>query len=119
MNTRFKTSIYSYTYMGKTNEILTRAEFYDVMKAFTKDLGEQLNGAFAHVIRRLESIELRMDRIEQHMDNLEQTVGKVRDEVHYVKNDTRLIGPMFESVRMDGAELWRLKIRVDDIEKRS
>ena len=80
---------------------LTRGEFI----AFMERHAATLNEAFGYIYKRFDDIEKRIDRLET--------------DVHYVKNDTRLIHPMFELVRTDGTEVGELKIRVERLEKRS
>ena len=88
------------------DESLTRDEFEDFMKKFAG----QLNEAFAHTYRRF-------DDLDQRLSKLEQRVDEMGSDMHTVKNDTRLIEPMFELVRLDGAEAGDLKLRVTSLEK--
>ena len=95
-----------YIYCMAKDESLTRDEFEDFMKKFAG----QLNEAFAHTYRRF-------DDLDQRLSKLEQRVDEMGSDMHTVKNDTRLIEPMFELVRLDGAEVGDLKLRVTSLEK--
>lgn len=81
-------------------EPLTRGEFIEFMERHATALNE----AFDYIFKRFDDIEKRIDRLET--------------DLHYVKNDTRLIHPMFELVRTDGTEVGELKVRVERLEKR-
>ena len=78
---------------------LTRVEFY----AFMDSMVENLNKVFINFSKRFDDIERRLERLES--------------DVHTVQNEARLIHPMFELVRTDGAEVGQLKLRVDKLEK--
>ena len=90
---------------NKDDAPLTRGEF----KTFVKDLVKVLNNTSEHVSRRFDDIEQRLERLESKMDSLTSTV-------HYIKNDTKVMHPMYELVRADGEDIGRLKIRVDKLE---
>ena len=84
--------------MSKSTDPLTREEFYGFMDRFAGEL----NKAFGFVYQRFDDIEQRLERLES--------------DIHTVKNDTRMIDPMFELIRTDGAEVGELKIRVKKLE---
>ena len=66
---------------NKDDAPLTRGEF----KTFVKDLVKVLNNTSEHVSRRFDDIEQRLERLESKMDSLTSTV-------HYIKNDTKVMG---------------------------
>lgn len=69
---------------NKDDAPLTRGEF----KAFVKDLVKVLNNTSEHMARRFDDIEQRLERLESKMDSLTSTV-------HYIKNDTKVMHPMY------------------------
>ena len=98
--------------MSKDTDPLTREEFHRYMGMYTEAMADSLNKAFGHVYRRFDDLEERMEGIERRLESLEGTV-------HKVKNDTRMIKPIFEWARTDNDEFARLKVRVDELERQS
>ena len=94
---------------------ISRREFADFVDGFVTGL----NDAFKHMSRRLDDIERRLEHLEGKVDSINSTVNNMSSAVHVIKNDTRVIHPMFELVRTDGAEIGELKLRVDKLEKGS
>lgn len=101
--------------MSQDDTPLTRGEF----AKFANDLIEGLNTAFGHIYRRLDDIEQRMEKLEDRAGTMQDDISDIRSNMHYVKNDTKMIRPMFELIRMDGAEMGELKVRVENLEKQS
>ena len=91
--------------MARDDTPLTRGEF----AKFADDLIEGLNTAFRHIYRRLDDIERRMEKLEGKAGTMQSDISDIRSNMHYVKNDTKMIRPMFELIRMDGAEMGELK----------
>ncbi len=87
------------------NAPVTRTEFHDFMEKFACDL----NKAFNHIYKRC-------DGIEQKLHSLELKINEMGSDIHSVKNDARLIQPIFEMTRMDSEEIGQLQICVDNLE---
>ena len=79
-------------------DTLTRKEFNDFMGSFTQELNQALKYLYQ-----------RFDDVDRDLKNLKSTI-------HSVKNDTKVIPPMFELVRMDTTEIGELKLRIDSLE---
>lgn len=87
--------------MADNDSPITRKEFDAVMEKFTKEL----NKAFGFVYQRFDDIERRIERLES--------------DLHTVKNDTRMIHPMFEWIRTENEEFGELRVRVEKLEEKS
>ena len=84
------------------NDVLTKHEFNSFMSSFLDDFTSEFNQALKYIYQRF-------DEIDKRFEKLESTI-------HSVKNDTRIIHPMFELVRMDTTDIGKLKLRVDNLE---
>ena len=105
--------------MSKGSESITRAEVVKIMDKLMDNLANMLNNAFGHVYHKLDDIEQRLVKLENRVNTMQNDVTNIQSKVHTVKNDTRLIHPMFELTRMDSAEIGELQYRVENLEKQS
>ncbi len=113
--------------MEKTQDTpLTREEFTQFMAGFTKDLNvaftnfsDSIDTQIIHIFMRLDDIDRRIDRLESRIGNIGSKVDSMGSDVHDIKNETKLITPIFELTRMDGHDIGELKLRVRKLETQS
>lgn len=98
---------------GKDDAPLTRGEF----NVFVKDLVDNLNEMTLHMYRQFDYVSKRFDDVDRRLESLEAKVSGMDTTIHYIKNDTKVMHPMYELVRTDGEEISGLKLRVDKLEK--
>ncbi|MDE0091510.1 MAG: hypothetical protein OXP12_09245 [Thaumarchaeota archaeon] len=98
--------------MSSGNDPITRDDFNGFMDKFA----DSLNEAFGHLWRRLDDIEERLESLEARIDTTQKDIVDIKSNVHTVKNEARLIRPMFELTQMDSAEIGKLTLRVDNLE---
>ena len=109
-----------------TNAPLTREEFEHFMSGFTNDLNEafanfsdSISQEFIHIYKRLDDIDRRLEKLERRVDGVSTKVDSMGSDVHNIKNETKLITPIFELTRMDGHDIGELKLRVGKLETQS
>lgn len=93
------------------------AKYIDQNEQYNKKLADKLNKAFSHVYQRFDDVDQRLDRIEQKLVDLEKDSDEIKRNVHYVRNDTRVLPSMFDLVRSDVIVVENLKRRVKKLEK--
>ena len=105
--------------MDEDSKPITRAEVVKIMDKIMGNLANMLNNAFGHVYHKLDDVEQRLVKLENRVNTMQSDVANIQSNVHTVKNDTRLIHPMFELTRMGSAEIGELQYRVENLEKQS
>ena len=56
--------------------------------------------------------------MESRLETVQTDITNIQSKAHTVSNNTRMIPPMFESVRMDGVDIGNLKFRVAHLENK-
>ena len=69
---------------------------------FAKTLIDTLNKPHEHIYKRFDSVENRLSAIETDIVDLRKSVSGIQSNVVSVKQDTKLLPPIFELLGQDG-----------------